>query len=29
MKKYNATFIPPFDDLDIVEGQATCAKEIF
>ena len=27
--KYGATFIPPYDHLDVIEGQATCALEIF
>jgi threonine dehydratase len=24
-----ATFVPPFDDLDVIEGQATCALEMW
>jgi len=27
--KFGATFIPPYDHLDVIEGQATCALEIF
>lgn len=29
VEKYGATFIPPFNHLDVIEGQATCALEIF
>lgn len=28
VKKTGATFIPPFDYLDVIEGQATCALEL-
>tara|TARA_R110002049_G_scaffold64267_1_gene169785 strand:+ start:7478 stop:8488 length:1011 start_codon:yes stop_codon:yes gene_type:complete len=27
--KYGATFIPPYNHLDVIEGQATCALELF
>lgn len=29
VKKTGATFIPPFDDIDVIEGQATCALEMW
>jgi len=29
LAKTGATFIPPYDFMDVVEGQATCALEIF
>ncbi|MEX2567290.1 MAG: pyridoxal-phosphate dependent enzyme [Cyclobacteriaceae bacterium] len=29
VEKYEATFIPPYDHWDVIEGQATCALEIF
>ncbi|MDO6437689.1 pyridoxal-phosphate dependent enzyme [Cyclobacterium sp. 1_MG-2023] len=29
VNRYGATFIPPYDHLDVVEGQATCALELF
>ncbi|MEX2592562.1 MAG: pyridoxal-phosphate dependent enzyme [Anditalea sp.] len=29
VKKTGATFIPPFDHLDVIEGQATCALEMW
>ena len=29
MKQYNATFVHPYNDIDIITGQATVAKEIF
>ena len=29
LEKTGATFIPPYDFMDVVEGQATCALEIF
>ena len=28
-KETGALFLPPFDDADVIEGQATCALEIF
>lgn len=29
VKKTGATFIPPFDDIHVIEGQATCALEMW
>ncbi|EPR68940.1 pyridoxal-phosphate dependent enzyme [Cyclobacterium qasimii] len=29
VKEFGAIFIPPYDHLDVIEGQATCALEIF
>ncbi|GAB3006828.1 pyridoxal-phosphate dependent enzyme [Cyclobacterium sediminis] len=29
VNRYGATFIPPYDHSDVVEGQATCALELF
>ncbi|MEB2778831.1 pyridoxal-phosphate dependent enzyme [Algoriphagus sp. C2-6-M1] len=28
VKKTGATFIPPYDNMDVIEGQATCALEL-
>jgi threonine dehydratase len=27
--KYKSTFVHPYNDLDIIEGQSTAAKEVF
>ena len=29
VEKYQATFVHPYNDLDIITGQATAAKEVF
>ncbi|SHM60062.1 threonine dehydratase [Cyclobacterium lianum] len=29
VNRYGATFVPPYDHCDVIEGQATCAYEIF
>ncbi len=29
VEEYGAAFIPPYDHIDVIEGQATCAFEIF
>jgi len=29
VKEFGAIFIPPYEHLDVIEGQATCAMEIF
>jgi threonine dehydratase len=29
VEKYDATFIPPYNHLDVIEGQATCALEVY
>ena len=28
-KENNAVFVHPYDDIDIIQGQATVAKEVF
>ncbi len=29
MNKYNSTLVHPYNDIDIITGQATAAKEVF